>query len=104
VNKLIKRLKKHAFAYFKAINNSVQCSEDGIIFCMDAISLREFLGKQETKQDILEFICEMQKRAKKAHQCASRTVDAFTNVHREIGKVSLCPRVLDLIKTTHKRH
>ncbi|KAK7435194.1 hypothetical protein VKT23_019764 [Stygiomarasmius scandens] len=105
-NKLIKRVKKNAFAYFEAIDRSVQCSEKGIIFCNDAISLRKFLERQENRQDILDFTRQMRKTAKKAHRDAKKIVAAFSCIHEEVEKTAseTVPKIRSKIEQEPEAH
>ncbi|KAJ7889231.1 hypothetical protein B0H13DRAFT_2341574 [Mycena leptocephala] len=96
IRDMIARLKKQAHRYFDAIDMSINCGDQGIVFSEHAIDLCHALETKMPTTEILKFIKRMETDVSRAQKEVKKTWARFSDVRGQLTKASECiPRHLE---------
>ncbi|KAJ6582117.1 hypothetical protein B0H19DRAFT_1252253 [Mycena capillaripes] len=99
IRDMMAHLKKQAHRYFDAIDKSINCSDQGIVFSVYAIDLCRALEKNTSITEILKFIERMETEASKAQKDVEKTRARFIDVREQLHKESeRVPRQMEVIE------
>ncbi|KAJ7875667.1 hypothetical protein B0H13DRAFT_2549567, partial [Mycena leptocephala] len=85
---MMAHLKKQAHRYFEAIDMSIGCSDQGIVFSEHAIDLCRALEAKMSAAEILKFITRMETEVSRAQKDVEKTRARFSDVRGELVKES----------------
>ncbi|KAJ7889233.1 hypothetical protein B0H13DRAFT_2532395 [Mycena leptocephala] len=96
IRDMIARLKKQAHRYFDAIDMSINCGDQGIVFSEHAIDLCHALETKMPTTEILKFIKRMETDVSRMQKDVEKTRARFSDVRGQIVTESECvPRHLE---------
>jgi hypothetical protein len=88
IEPFIRGIQLHGRIYYRALDLSIQVSEDGYKICQDWVDLVEFWNDPNTeREDICEFVADMKDYASQAHAAALAMLEDFRLVRTGLNRV-----------------
>jgi hypothetical protein len=97
VQPIIHNIREQSVVYYRALDMSIKTVEDGYTFSSDSEYLCDFLlDPKNTVEELQEFINDMRKIAKQAHEDAKVMSEMFRGVRQNLNQVCYSLRYLPL--------
>ena len=85
---VIKDIREQSVVYYRALDLSIKTVEDGYTFSTDSEFLCDYLhDPNNTVEELQEFIGDMRKMAKQAHNDAKVMSEMFRRVRQNLSRV-----------------